>query len=208
MYEKRCAVIVAGAVEDTSASHTRRHSADILAAIQGNPTVSRLTLCDFLIKPVQRVCRYPMLLAQLLDGQEDESQKDVVSRALKAMKDVASLVDEARRQKDIATKSKLIIERTDTAQVCHLPFTSPNGMLEPLFIGFISGILNVTWQLHPRRLSRCPLSPRNSITTLYPCQGQVYGCIFVFWVGFDCQSSQKQGVRASTLVPIGTCGCY
>lgn len=119
MYEKRCAVIVAGAVEETPASHTRRHSADILSAIQGNPAVSRLTLCDFLIKPVQRICRYPLLLAQLLDDPEDELQKDTVSRALKAMKDVAALVDEARRQKDIATKSKLIIERTDTTQVCH-----------------------------------------------------------------------------------------
>jgi hypothetical protein len=194
MYEKRCAVIVAGAFEETSASHTRRHSADILAAIQGNPTVSRLTLCDFLIKPVQRVCRYPMLLAQLLKSPEDELQEGVVSRALKAMKDVAALVDEARRQKDIATKSKLIIERTDTAQVCHLPFTSPNGMLDPLFIGFISGVLDFAWQLPSGWLSRCPPSPRNYSTTLYPCQSQVYGCIFVFWVGFDCQSSQKQGV--------------
>jgi hypothetical protein len=59
-----------------------------------------------------------MLLAQLLDDPEDAVQKDVVSRALKAMKDVAALVDDARRQKDIATKSKLIVERTDTAQVC------------------------------------------------------------------------------------------
>lgn len=120
MYEKRCAVIVAGTVKEALPSHIRRHSADILddhAAIQGNPAASRLTLCDFLIKPVQRICRYPMLLAQLLD---DPEEKDVVSRALKAMKDVAALVDEARRQKDIATKSKLIIERTDTFQVCHL----------------------------------------------------------------------------------------
>lgn len=71
-----------------------------------------------------------MLLAQLSDDLEDELQMNVVSRALKAMKDVAALVDEARRQKDIATKSKLIIERTDTAQVCPFPFTSPNGMLD------------------------------------------------------------------------------
>lgn len=125
MYEKRCAVIAAGTVEETPASHTRRHSADILsdyAAVQGNPTVSRLTLCDFLIKPIQRICRYPMLLAQLMDDPE-EMQNDVISRALRAMKDVAALVDEARRQKDIATKSKLIIERTDPSQVRHLPFT-------------------------------------------------------------------------------------
>lgn len=122
MYEKRCAVLVAGSVQDTPASPIRRHSADILddyAAVQGNPAASRLTLRDFLIKPVQRICRYPMLLAQLLDDPEDEVQNDAVSRALKAMKDVASLVDEARRQKDIATKSKLIIERTDPSPVCH-----------------------------------------------------------------------------------------
>lgn len=122
MYEKRCAVLVAGSVQDTPASPIRRHSADILddyAAVQGNPAASRLTLRDFLIKPVQRICRYPMLLAQLLDDPEDEVLNDAVSRALKAMKDVASLVDEARRQKDIATKSKLIIERTDPSPVCH-----------------------------------------------------------------------------------------
>jgi len=204
MYEKRCAVIVAGTVDETPVSHTRRHSADILTAIQGNPTLSRLTLCDFLIKPVQRICRYPMLLGQLLDDPEDAMQKDVVSRALKAMKDVAALVDEARRQKDIATKSKLIIERTDTAQVCYLPFTLPNGTLNPLFIGCNFGVLEVPWQLCSRRLPRCPISPRSSSATLFPCQSQIYGCIFVFWVDLDCQSSQEQGIRASTLVPVGT----
>jgi hypothetical protein len=83
---------------------------------------------DFLIKPIQRICRYPLILGQLLAVSEDEDgtassrnlsdsgnmqgQADLIEvQALEAMKEVATKVDEARRRADVAIKSRLVVER-------------------------------------------------------------------------------------------------
>jgi hypothetical protein len=155
MYEKRCAVIVADERANANALkspepaqspstiirspsspiipfHHRRHSTDVAPKVSLTlPGASKLTLRDFLIKPIQRICRYPLMLGQLLAVNEDEDgtastrslrdsgnmnfpagQVDLIEvQALEAMKQVATKVDEARRRTDIAIKSRLIVER-------------------------------------------------------------------------------------------------
>ena len=81
----------------------------------------RLSFLDFLIKPVQRICRYPLLLEQLLVGRPPKATSnsfttdpravdvDVVIRsATQAMRHAAGRVDEARHRHDIALQSSLI----------------------------------------------------------------------------------------------------
>jgi hypothetical protein len=98
---------------------------------------ARLAFMDYLIKPVQRICKYPILLDQLKIGKSARSgspQEDggtspgssyngespsvadgdpdtAVGSALQAMKQVTSSVNEARRRQDIVTKSSLIATR-------------------------------------------------------------------------------------------------
>lgn len=90
---------------------------------------SKLAFMDYLIKPVQRICRYPLLLDQLQDhprsasgsgesssvSNAESGSRDVevnsVQSALNVMRAVASSVDEARRQQDLAIKSSLIASR-------------------------------------------------------------------------------------------------
>lgn len=95
-------------------------------------TKSKLVFMDYLIKPVQRICRYPLLLDQLLDhprsasgggssresssmsnteGRSRDVEVNLVRSALNVMRAVASSVDEARRQQDLAIKSSLIASR-------------------------------------------------------------------------------------------------
>ncbi|XP_060600794.1 dynamin-binding protein-like isoform X2 [Ruditapes philippinarum] len=60
-----------------------------------------------LIKPVQRILKYPLLLNELLKSTEDEHpDKKEVMIAIKAMTDVASAINEYKRRKDLVYKYK------------------------------------------------------------------------------------------------------
>ncbi|KAG8218645.1 hypothetical protein J3R82DRAFT_4309, partial [Butyriboletus roseoflavus] len=79
----------------------------------------RLMFMDYMIKPVQRVCRYPLLFDQLQERNAQQrfsdgihvSSQDPVKTALWTMRTVAGLVDEARRQHDLFAKSLQIVSR-------------------------------------------------------------------------------------------------
>lgn len=61
---------------------------------------TRLHFADFLIKPVQRICRYPLLFANLLKSarkQEILLPLERMEMTAAAFKDVAAEVDEAQR---------------------------------------------------------------------------------------------------------------
>jgi hypothetical protein len=141
--------------------HSRRHSADAVvmtksAGLEGSepipsallppaplplsaPSSGTLSFRDFLIKPVQRICKYPLIISQLqrrasdksyapkrgreLDRKATEGTLDVVEEALAAMRGVASNVDNARKMKDIETKTKLVRERLETHPVCDCLFS-------------------------------------------------------------------------------------
>ncbi|KAG6880356.1 hypothetical protein C0992_007767 [Termitomyces sp. T32_za158] len=76
----------------------------------------RLAFLDYMIKPVQRICKYPLILDQLKSGKSvrtsSPSDVDVVVESARlAMKHVASAVDEARHRQDVAMRSALIASR-------------------------------------------------------------------------------------------------
>lgn len=76
----------------------------------------RLLFVDYLIKPVQRICKYPLLLDQLqftIPAQEPDFGPchEVIERAAHVMRTVTSSVDEASRQQDLAVKTGLIVSR-------------------------------------------------------------------------------------------------
>lgn len=79
---------------------------------------SRLMLRDLLIKPVQRICRYPLVLASLLGSQlPREGGGGELERALGGMKEVAQGVDEATRRKAAKGRTDVIIERMEAHPV-------------------------------------------------------------------------------------------
>ncbi|KAI0050212.1 hypothetical protein FA95DRAFT_1594060 [Auriscalpium vulgare] len=77
---------------------------------------ARLQFMDYLIKPVQRICKYPLLLDLLYaspKGQEREvgGADVVVASAAQAMRHVAALVDRAHAQHAQHTQSARVLAR-------------------------------------------------------------------------------------------------
>lgn len=112
-FEKRCQII------SSSAPHATL--LDILTNQQSTPLGSRLRFRDILITPVQRVCRYPLLLASLLaDVNRDQPMSDVVAAveaAQVSMRAVAENADDARRRKEAELKTATVADRIETHSV-------------------------------------------------------------------------------------------
>ncbi|KAL4247062.1 hypothetical protein ABKN59_001356 [Abortiporus biennis] len=95
----------------------------------------RLKFLDYLIKPVQRICKYPLLLAQLQTKLPTSSTTPHVNDALLAMKHVCSLVDLASEKQAHSVKSALIVKR-----IIHAVPVSYSALSSPSTPGsFIAG---------------------------------------------------------------------
>ncbi|CAK9787004.1 hypothetical protein CC85DRAFT_182052 [Cutaneotrichosporon oleaginosum] len=105
-FEKRCQHITS---ETTQASLQ-----DMLYNKPGSPSRTRLRFKDILIAPIQRVCRYPLLLASLLaDINREAPPNDVVESveaAQAVMRAVAENADDARLRKEAELKTARVAE--------------------------------------------------------------------------------------------------
>lgn len=156
-----------GVMRSTRAPHLRSNT-DVPNAAADTPIRSlhsRLLFMDYLIKPVQRICKYPLLIDQLKSRcqprRDDSSDNDSfapspgesskacnanpdVEAASQAMKDVASQVDEARRRHDISTKSSLIATRIANASTAQSSTSLRNLVghtLSPVFLSSLGASL-------------------------------------------------------------------
>ena len=138
--------------------------------------VRRIAFADYLIKPIQRICKYPLLLDQLLPSKalrlqtspEDRSDVHVVvESAAQAMRHVATSVDEARHRQDIATQSSLIFSRISLG-LASMSLSTPlvqvltQDFLSSLGTCVLSGSLDVM-HYHPTR----PLGQTSNIKAKY-----------------------------------------
>ncbi|KAJ3928232.1 MAG: hypothetical protein NXY57DRAFT_1101291 [Lentinula lateritia] len=106
-----------------------------------------LAFLDYLIEPVQQICKYPLLPEQLKSSEPLHESKIrvpwlsdrnvVVESAARAMRHVASTVDETRRRQDVAVRSALIASRILYSHVLQSP--SPS-LLQVLTTGFLSSL--------------------------------------------------------------------
>ncbi|KAF7301818.1 DH domain-containing protein [Mycena indigotica] len=147
-------------IEGARKAHSRTNSKD--SSGEGR---HRLAFLDYMIKPIQRICRYPLLLDQLRPGAKlrqlghpflHAHVNVVVESATKAMRHVASAVDEARHRQNVQMQSSLIISRITlahptmaTSHMAAMNLSSPTfqiltpSFLSSLGICLLAGSLDV-----------------------------------------------------------------
>ncbi|KAL4640473.1 rho guanine nucleotide exchange factor 38 [Arapaima gigas] len=83
----------------------KQHFTSCILALKGKPNL--LDMGSLLIKPVQRVMKYPLLLGELWQATpEDHRDHQVLEEALAAVKIVNININECKRRKDIVLKYK------------------------------------------------------------------------------------------------------
>ncbi|XP_031562660.1 dynamin-binding protein-like [Actinia tenebrosa] len=122
----KCFVDLADEIKDVYAQYCRNHddAISLLEKYEEVPEAQEVfnkclkairdstkcwDLSSFLIKPVQRVLKYPLLLSELLKyTPEIHKDKQNLIKAIHVMTDVATAINEVKRRKDIVLKYKRV----------------------------------------------------------------------------------------------------
>lgn len=136
-FEKRCQIVVASRQHKTLHDLLQEDSPHFNPASAPPATLfanhSRLHFRDLLILPVQRICRYPLVLANLVPQDDPlplETHIDLSracdvgvhpSRALTVAKVAAAKADEANRRSMIASRTAHIARRLEPHPVSCFP---------------------------------------------------------------------------------------
>ena len=87
--------------------------------------ISCFNMGSILIKPVQRILKYPLILNELLKCTEEEHpDKKDLREAVALMSDVAAFINETKRKKDIVEKYKCEEETTLSRKISKLSMHS------------------------------------------------------------------------------------
>ena len=113
--------------------------------------ISCFNMGSILIKPVQRILKYPLILNELLKCTEEEHQdKADLKEAVTLMSDVAAFINETKRKKDIVEKYKCEEESTLSRKISKISIHSigkkSSRMSQKLLtsLGLDSGVRNIT----------------------------------------------------------------
>ncbi|KAF9143737.1 hypothetical protein BGX30_014895 [Mortierella sp. GBA39] len=114
------------AVGQSTIAGMQKESKELMAQ-QGRP-ISRTDLKDHLIKPIQRICRYPLLLKEILRlTSSDDPEYEFIDRAYEYMKALAQQMDENQR----ITERKLLTEQF-LKKLPETNFPRKSGIAAPL----------------------------------------------------------------------------
>ncbi|GAA93811.1 uncharacterized protein L969DRAFT_92271 [Mixia osmundae IAM 14324] len=165
LYERQCRLAVLLAPSQSSSSTLHRPTSAITFSTYGaaqadqastpQQTSAALSFSDYAIKPIQRICRYPMLISGLIklysqtrdmpDSTRlpDSDLLTLLQHARSVLAGAAEAVDEARQVKQAEKRSALIAQRMHFAQ-------APRDRLVSDYLGIVQcvGALYHQTQLH------------------------------------------------------------
>ncbi|KZP00202.1 hypothetical protein CALVIDRAFT_324632 [Calocera viscosa TUFC12733] len=144
---------------------------------RGRPSKKRLSLHDLLIEPVQRICRYPLLLAKLLPPEmrhshgtngmyvnEERGVKELRA-AYSVMREIVSRVDEARERHERELRGERIAVRVEGPQITESLMLS---LGPPLLVGALDVLVLPRSFALPTSSSNASLTTVSTVTTITP----------------------------------------
>jgi hypothetical protein len=89
----------------------------------GSKTESRgLDLFSFLLKPIQRICKYPLLIREVLKSTQSDSQEhDEIEKALKDINKIVKYINNKRADTETAEKLQMIMSKLIVPPSLQLP---------------------------------------------------------------------------------------
>jgi hypothetical protein len=173
-YERDCALAVASSSPPSSnpssssvpSSASTPDAASTACPASDESRLGRLRLHDYAIKPIQRICRYPLVLGQLLKFLEEAGVREDgrglagLKKAVEMTRKAAERVDRARRSREIECKTLLLASRMEGSAVS---FLTTRGVSSPPLTDIIpqavdaAALCPVPRKCLPRR--RAPLYP-------------------------------------------------
>ncbi|KND01548.1 uncharacterized protein SPPG_03349 [Spizellomyces punctatus DAOM BR117] len=100
-YTLYCSQHSVSVTKQLSLAQTKREFRVFLEETYKNPTTRQLDLGGFLIKPVQRICKYPLLIKEILKNTEESSaDHGLLKEAAERIQGIISIVNEGARQAD------------------------------------------------------------------------------------------------------------
>ncbi|KAK4701210.1 hypothetical protein P7C70_g5026, partial [Phenoliferia sp. Uapishka_3] len=79
----------------------------------------KLRFHDYAIKPVQRICRYPLVLGAVLKNLDDGPERTEVKAAWDGMRKMVEGVDEAKRVREGELRTRIVAARMEFQAVSH-----------------------------------------------------------------------------------------
>eukprot|EP01103_Thecamoeba_quadrilineata_P013698 TRINITY_DN3880_c0_g1_i1.p1 TRINITY_DN3880_c0_g1~~TRINITY_DN3880_c0_g1_i1.p1 ORF type:complete len:640 (-),score=125.84 TRINITY_DN3880_c0_g1_i1:16-1908(-) len=90
---------------------SNHHFAEFLKECESDPRSRNQTLLSFLIKPIQRVCKYPLFLRELLKNTSQESQDyDILTKALQKIQTLCDYIEEKKLAYETGVEKLLQIQ--------------------------------------------------------------------------------------------------
>eukprot|EP01114_Cavostelium_apophysatum_P022237 TRINITY_DN7982_c0_g1_i1.p1 TRINITY_DN7982_c0_g1~~TRINITY_DN7982_c0_g1_i1.p1 ORF type:complete len:872 (-),score=270.52 TRINITY_DN7982_c0_g1_i1:25-2640(-) len=115
----------------TTLKKLREHSSDMESFLKNalsNAECRNQSLESFLIKPVQRICKYPLLLRELLKHTPPEHPDyEPISKSMSSIESIVTQINETKRIKDNTFKLGEIAEQLEDSQ--DLKIVDPNRWL-------------------------------------------------------------------------------
>ncbi|KAI3630985.1 hypothetical protein MIR68_010969 [Amoeboaphelidium protococcarum] len=105
---------------------------------------SKLEIQDFLIKPVQRICKYPLLFNELLKATPKGTPEfEELSQTLQQIKALVATINEKKKRAENDTKKELLFSRVQSS-----PYVTIKALLELFELSVVDELKYV--HLHPQ----------------------------------------------------------